>query len=332
MTQNLPGTGKYYEELKRVARILEIVQLISISPRRYLRRDLANQFEVSERMIQKDFDVIRHSLRLPLKHSKQGYYFENIPRLPAVQYSLTEGLALLLAVQAARQVTAIDSPELAAAIARLEALFPSEFSSFLSQLNHQPGIRTNRDQQQEMLLLLQRALVYGRKVRIVYETLSRDRAISERTVRPYDLLLHSLNWHLIGYCEWREAPLMFKVARIHEAELLDDRYRIPADYDRDEYMGEKTFGILRGESEEAAEVVLRFDSQAGYWAKEEYWHPSQEAEEQEDGSILFMLEVTVTPELVRKILYYGSSVEVLAPAILRERVAEEHRKAAEIYQ
>ena len=51
------------EETKRTTRILEIVRIIATAPRRYLRRDLAQRFEVSERMIQKDLDVIRHGLR-----------------------------------------------------------------------------------------------------------------------------------------------------------------------------------------------------------------------------------------------------------------------------
>ena len=51
------------EETKRTSRILEIVQIIATAPRRYLRRHLAHRFEVSERMIQKDLDVIRHGLK-----------------------------------------------------------------------------------------------------------------------------------------------------------------------------------------------------------------------------------------------------------------------------
>ena len=46
--------------------------------------------------------------------------------------------------------------------------------------------------------------------------------------------------------------------------------------------------------------------------------------------ILFKLHVVITPEFVRWLMYYGSKVEVLEPASLRERVAEEHRKAADL--
>ena len=318
------------EETKRTSRILEIVRIIATAPRRYLRRDLAQRFDVSERMIQKDLEVIRHGLKLSLLHSPDGYYFEEVPRLPTLQYTFAEGLALLLAVQAARQVSGIGSTELAAAVARLEALFPAEFTPLLRQVVAQPVVTAQREHRQQMLMLLNRALVEGRKVRMVYETRSRGGKVSERVVHPYHVMPYVRSWQLIAHCERREAVLMFKVDRIQEATLLDERYRIPADFDPEAYMG-AAWGAMRGEAGEPVDVVLRFGPEAGAWVAEEYWHSSQQAEEQPDGSVLFKLHVAVTPEFVNWLLYYGSRVEVLEPMSLRDRVAEEHRRATEVY-
>lgn len=320
-----------YEETKRTSRILEIVQIIAIAPRRYLRRDLADRFEISERMIQKDLDVIRHGLKLPLMHSREGYYFEEMPRLPVLQYTFAEALALLLAVQAARQVSGVGSVELAAAVARLEALFPSEFTPLLRQMVSQPLTTVRREHRQQMLMLLNRALLEQRAVRIIYETRSRGGVVSERVVRPYHIMPYVRSWQLIAHCERRGAILMFKVDRIQEATLLDERYSIPSDFDVDEYMG-LGWGAMRGGSGEPVDVVLRFGPEAGQWVSEEYWHASQEAEELPDGRVLFKLRIaTITPEFVNWVLYYGSRVEVLEPEDLRERMVEEHRRAVEIY-
>ncbi len=319
------------EETKRTSRILELVQIIATAPQRYLRRDLAARFEVSERMIQKDMEVIRHGLRLYLLHSPEGYYFEEVPRLPALQYTFAEALALLLAVQAARQVSGVGSVELAAAVARLEALFPPEFTPLLRQAVGQPVVTAQREHRQQMLMLLNRALVEGRKVRLVYETRSRGGAVSERVVQPYHIMPYVRSWQLVAYCELREAVRMFKVDRIQEATLLDEHYTIPNDFDVEAYMG-AGWGAMRGEAGEPVDVVLRFGSEAGRWVAEEYWHSSQQAEEQPDGSVLFKLHVAVTPEFVNWVLYYGSRVEVVKPPGLREQVAQEHGRAAEMYE
>ncbi len=330
MGHDLPGLGRPYEEMKRTSRILELVQIIAVAPCRYLRRNLAEYFEVSERTIQKDLEVIRHGLVLSLRHSPEGYYFEEVPRLPTLQYTFAEALALLLAVQAAWQVSGIGSAELAAAVARLEALFPPEFTPLLRQIVSQPVLTAQREHRQQMLMLLNQALIEGRKVRMVYETRSRGGEVSERVVRPYHIMPYVRSWQLIAYCERREETLMFKIDRIQEATLLDERYSVPDDFDLDAYLGE-TWGMMRGEAGEPVDVVLRFEPEAGHWVVEEYWHPSQQVEEQPDGSLLFRLHVAITPEFVHWLLYYGSRVEVLEPLELRDKIVEETRRLARIY-
>jgi hypothetical protein len=46
MSLNLPGRSRPYEEMKRTSRILELVRIIAVAPQRYLRRDLAERFEI----------------------------------------------------------------------------------------------------------------------------------------------------------------------------------------------------------------------------------------------------------------------------------------------
>jgi predicted DNA-binding transcriptional regulator YafY len=325
----LARSERRLEETKRIARILQMVELIARQPRRHLRRDLAARFEISERMLQKDLEVIRHGLRLALERTPAGYYFDAMPRLPSTQFNFQEALALLLATRAARQATGIDTADLAAAITRLESLFPEEFRPMLQKLIGAPARTAQSGHRHRMLALLHHALMDGRKVRVLYETRSRGGEVNERVVRPYHIMPYVRSWHLIAYCEWRQAPLMFKIDRIHEATILDDHYRIPKDFDVDGYLG-MTWGIMRDPSKTPENVVLRFAPDAGRWVGEEYWHKSQQLEELEDGRILFKLHVVITPELVSWLLYYGSKVEVLEPPSLRGRVADEHRKAADM--
>ncbi|MEW6573829.1 MAG: WYL domain-containing transcriptional regulator [Bacillota bacterium] len=324
----LPGAGRL-EETKRVSRIIELVQIIAASPRRWSRQDLAARFEVSERMIQKDLQIIRHGLKLQLVRSPEGYYFGKTPVLPVLQFTFAEALALLLAIQAARQLSGLGSAELAAALGRLEALFPRELAALLRQAGNPPPVTAQREHRQRMLMLLNRALVEGRKVRMVYKTHSRGGEVSERVVCPYHVMPHVRSWHLIAYCEWRQEVLIFKVDRIHEAEMLDNRYRVPEDFDLAAYLG-PAWGIMRGAAGEPVDVVLRFAPEAGRRVAEEQWHASQQVEEQPDNSVLFRLRIPITPDFVNWLLYYGSRVEVLAPPELRAELAEEHRRAAEM--
>lgn len=59
--------------------------------------------------------------------------------------------------------------------------------------------------------------------------------------------------------------------------------------------------------------------------KERRWHTSQRVINKSDGTIELSLEVGITPDLVQWVLGFGSSVEVLEPSILKEKL----QKAAE---
>ncbi len=316
------------EETKRTARILEILQLIAIRPRHFRRADLARYFELSERMIQKDLDIIRHGLKLPLCNDGHGYYFERLPSLPTTAYSFSEALALLAAARTAQAIPGINSAELAAAIARLESLFPPEVARLAREAADTLPRRAVKAHRQTMLALLHRALAERRQVRMLYATGSRDGQVAERIVEPYHIMVYGRSWHLIAYDHRRREVLQFKVDRVQEAEILDTTYTVPQDFDLDAYLGD-AWGLMRGAAGKPERVELLFEPQAGRWVAEETWHKSQQSEVLPNGRVRVTFYVGVTPEMVNWLLYYGSRVQIVEPAWLRKRVAEEHRRAWE---
>lgn len=318
------------QEIKRTSRVLQIIHLIALRPRQYRAKDLAQQFEISERMVKKDIQIIRHGLRLALCSSRRGYYFDETPQLPAVSYRFTEALALVQAAQVSRQVAGISSTDLAAAVARLIALFPPEFADLFKRLSRRPHMTAEGAHRQQMLQLLNQSLLEGRKLDIVYRTARRQGETSQRVIRPYHIMPYVRSWQLIAYCENRQDVIMFKADRIQKATLLDAAYEIEGGFDLDAYMGD-AWGVIRAVDMQPEEVVLHFTPDAGRWVAEEYWHKSQRVEERTDGSVIFRLNIAVTPDFVNWILYYGSKVEVISPDHLRSAIAAEHRLAVERY-
>lgn len=61
------------------------------------------------------------------------------------------------------------------------------------------------------------------------------------------------------------------------------------------------------------------------------WDETECKEAQPDGGLVLRMRVPVNVGLLRFVLQYGSECEVVAPAGLRERVAEEMRRGAERY-
>ncbi len=300
------------EETKRTARILELIQIIALRPCEYSRRRLAERFEVSERMIQKDLEMIRHGLKLSLCNEGNGYFFEQLPHLPTTFYSFTEALALLTAARTAQVIPGVNSAELAAAIARLEPLFPTEFRQMLRQATEQLPAAAEGGERQRMLTILHRAWIERRQVRISYATSSRAGELKQRVVQPYTIIPYGRSWQMIAYDDLRRDVIQFKVDRVRAAVLLDETYAIPESFDLESYLG-NGWGIMRGEAHEAEDVVLLFEPEAGRWVAEEQWHRSQKAETQADGFVRVSFHVGVTPEMVSWLLHYGARVAVVEP-------------------
>ncbi len=314
------------DETRRTARVLEIIQQIAVAPGRWSRRALAERHEVSERMIQKDLYLIRHRLGLELKHDGEGYEFAHLPKLPTLTYSFNEALAIITAVRIARMVPGANSTDLAAAVARLQSVFPPELQPLLHEATDRLPVEATHGRRHEMMSLLHRALVEGRQVWMVYATGSRDGEVKERIVEPYHIMPYSRSWYLVAHDSLRGAVLDFKLDRIREARLLDAIYAVPTDFDIDDYLGDN-WGIMRDAGPPAEGVSLLFTSEVGRWMSEEQWHKSQQVEILPDGRVRVRFFVSVTPEMIRWLLFYGADVFVEQPVWLREQVREAHQAA-----
>lgn len=309
-------------ETTRVSRILEIIWNISRSPRTWTRRRLAEQFEVSERMITNDLEVIKHGLKFDLENDRgRGYYFARVPQLPSVSYSLSEALALVLAAQSARRIGGIPHADLSSAIARLSSVFPPEMRSLIERLDSGES-GSAYEHREEMLAICTQAVSGNRRLRITYAAASRDDEETTRVVDPYAVVPYVRSWHLIAYCHLRKDVRTFKLDRLRHAEETGQRFTPDPEFDVEEYLS-SGWGLMRGMTEPAQDVELIFSPTSGRWVAEELWHSSQETAWLEDGRLCFRVHIQITPEFQRWVFRYGSEVTVVRPASLRQWVHDE---------
>jgi predicted DNA-binding transcriptional regulator YafY len=151
---------------------------------------------------------------------------------------------------------------------------------------------------------------------------------TEREVSPQRLVHYRDNWYLDAWCHLRNDLRSFAVDAIRDARLEDGRAKEIADAQLDEHLG-AGYGIFAGARVEWA--TLKFTPEAARWVASQSWHPSQRTRVEKDGSYVLELPYAEMPELVMEILKFGADVEVLAPASLRERVAQALAQAARQY-
>jgi len=117
-----------------------------------------------------------------------------------------------------------------------------------------------------------------------------------------------------------------------DIEFMRDRLRAPLVYLADKrgyaYI-RKNFGLLS--QDVCIEVCLKFSPDIVPYVSEQIWHPEQKQRSDADGNLCLTFNVADFREVKREILKYGSGVEVLSPAALRDEVRREIEKMLKIY-
>ncbi|MGH2409359.1 MAG: helix-turn-helix transcriptional regulator, partial [Chloroflexota bacterium] len=318
------------EDTKRFARILTIITLIGNAPRRWTRSGLAAKFGRSERRIDKDLDLIRNGLCYEIARVREGYYVTRAPELRAIHYTTPEALALIGALHLARGTGAIDAASLGAALARTEEALPGALQVLVRPLRpSENGQTPQQAHRAQMAGLVLRAMAEQRCLSVDYASASRGGARVPRVPRPYALAPYEGSWMLSAHDNIHGTVRDFKVDRIHQATLLEERYTIPATFDLASYQG-SGWGALRGDAGEPVEVVPRFNAEEGRRVRDERWHPSQRETPLPNGGWQLTYHVGINDELVRWIFHWGTGCRVVGPEELRAKVAAQARAIAAV--
>ncbi|MDR3509450.1 MAG: WYL domain-containing protein [Caulobacteraceae bacterium] len=143
-----------------------------------------------------------------------------------------------------------------------------------------------------------------------------------RSVTPFGIMFGHNNY-LVAAELGQTEPRTFRLDRMADLQALDVAASPPADFDLQDFAG-RSFGIYQGGRED---VVLRIAADRADDALRWRFHPSQTVEPQADGSVIVRFTAAGMLELAWHLFTWGASVRVLAPASLRELLAQELRRA-----
>jgi proteasome accessory factor BC len=172
---------------------------------------------------------------------------------------------------------------------------------------------------------LEGAISKQRTIKFPYYSISRNRQ-SERTVNPYGLLSDNGSWYLIGQDLDRKDIRTFRVSRIRGdirfATRRERDFRIPADFDIDEYRGRPPWQI--GDIVGEARVELAGDT--AWWVDRAYGNAGRLEDD------VFATDYSSAPQLAAWILRQDGRAIPLEPDELRREVAQALRTVRDLHQ
>ncbi len=297
-------------------------------------RTFIERFEVSERTVLNDIEFLKVRLHAPLAYSRsqRGYFYTDKDwKLPTL--SATEGqlLALFLSVELAQRYlgTNFEQP-LRDAIQQITDLLPSQIQISMSELAHHYSIRPGASAKTppETLVALEQAIQNRHPVDMVYFTAKSGKE-NRRVVHPYHLFNMRGEWYLVAYDLLRQNIRQFALPRIRSWHILtEEHFELDPTFSLEAYFHE-SFQAEHGD--QIVEVVLLFDAYQARYIKERTWHPSQETQDQPDGSMVMRFKTGALAEVQRQIMSYGRHVKVLAPDSLAIAVRDELYATLQLY-
>jgi predicted DNA-binding transcriptional regulator YafY len=288
-----------------------------------LMRSLPADFACHVRTIRRDLQALE--ARFPIYTDRIDGWVRwklvaGFSRVPAVQFSATELMALVFTRDLARPLEGTPIKEsLDSALVKAAAALPEAADAYVQALHSwfSAGIGPHKSykEHRDKIDQLARAITKHRTIEMRYYTAGRDK-VTRRKVDPYHVWYASGALYLIGYCHLRRDVRMFAVDRIQTLTVTALPCQMPLSFNVEEYV-KGALTVMRGPE---VEVELCFDKQTSAWAKDRVWHPSQKATIGSNGRLTLVLQVADTPELLGWILSFGVGVRVVRPDTLRRQV------------
>lgn len=316
----------------RTARLLNVAVMLNQSLRGLTVHEIARLCNVCVRTTYRDLRALQEELKVPVWQEGNLYGLAPGYFLPPINLTLQEAMALFLASRLTSRYADERDPYIESAFTKLGAILPQPIAEHVQETVKAMAERPADQDFARVFEILTTAWARRRRVRIGYQWTKADgsaQKVYERLLDPYFIepsgLGHSC--YVIGFDHFSQQIRTFKIERIHDIELTNDEYTIPEDWSAGDYL-RLSWGIVH---DDEVEVRIRFSRAVAARVKEAIWHPTQQLQDEPDGSLLFTVTVAGTMEITPWILSWGAQAEVLAPPALRDQLGEIARKQATIY-
>lgn len=314
----------------QVERQLHILSILSESRKGYTIEEISIRLErlgivVHTKTIRRDIDVLSETFFIyeDLQNDKVHYLSQEFA-LKNITLSPSELVSIHFISELLKSYSFLDIGTTAAGIIdKIIGSLPKVSKSFITSLQDKIAVSISeiiceKEVDKEFLRIIRDAISLNKRLMLSYYSFTSD----EMTVRkfdPYTIEIHEGCYHLIGYCHLRSAVRNFRVARIKQIETLDEEFERPVNFYRE--FQKNRFKYLTGE--DRILLKIRFRKDIARFIKEYEAQNADLIRDLDDGSILFEKRTTLSPDIIKWVLGFGAGAEVLAPAVLREKILKE---------
>lgn len=273
--------------------------------------ELAEKFEVSRRTILRDVEDLNRA-GIPIV-SSQGY---------------DGGISIMENYKIDK--TLLSKGEMAAILAGLQGLDSVSSTNIYRQLIHKLSAKASSNIAVDGNIIIDLSMwdksAVSQKIELIKGAIDSNQIIeftyyspngtADRRIEPYRLVFQWSSWYVWGYCTKREDYRMFKLSRITNLYVVNEKYSAR---DIPEYTCDK-LRHTRG----TVEAAVKFDKSVK-WRLIDEWG-CDNFEEDTEGNIVIKFTWSDKDSLFNWILTFADSAEFISPLEMREEFADKVRK------
>lgn len=307
----------------------EMLRQLSASHRGISVRELAAEYEVSEKTIRRDLDALTQArfdvVSTSIERGQKLWRIQDASALVTGKLSLGEVAALYLGRRFLEPLAGTTLWESAqSAIVKLQQQFSPEALKYLESLagtlRETEFGQSDYSERADVIDTLMASVNESHVTRVLYHPL-RSETPEVYELKPLGLVWHRATLYLVATHADRPEPRHFKVDRIRDVTPTSEPFTRPPDFSLQEHL-EHSLGIYQTNAS-LTEVRIQFSAAVARYVTEHHWHHSQQIKEQPDGSLIVTLQLTDLTEVKSWVLSFGAEARVLAPAPLIVSVRKE---------
>lgn len=318
------GDKKTLEEALRAQRLVEIFKTL-LEEGQITKELICEKFNVSKRTAERDIELLKSvsGLFIEGKRIKDKWYYclpdDYINKQKFINEH-QELITLLLSLALCHFSSTAEKGLKEKFATALKSVFPFQLAEELFYYHDEaPYLEPLRLEELKMLMnaykdkkLLSLKLRDGKKINF----------------KLFKIIHYVDEFYMAGQESKGGDIVILSLHDLKEIKTLKKTYSIPVDFSIEKHL-ESAFGIIPGKEEE---VVLQVNKEIADYIKQRLWHPSQQIEEQNNGSIILKMHVAINEELIKWILGYGERIKVLKPEGLKNSIKREAEKTLAQYK
>ncbi len=298
-------------------------------------RDLAESCEVSRRTIHRDLDRLERA-GIPVQYHvlRQGYCLGHSIESTATGLSEREVTALVVASETAAGLGAMGLSSVArSAVDKLIRILPgpsrARVASIMETLEPIAQPRIAEPDRKAVHASVMEALASRKQARLCYAPADSDGVVTTK-LAIYRLVLVNSAWCLVGRSTLHRGVVLLEMDWIRDVAVTEDPSEIPPRFSSSRFLTSKRAGAAVAldawpKIERVYDVRLRLTHAAAMEIPQTPIHPSQRITpftEERGAGVYVTFQMTTLEPLVGWVLSLGTSVDVLSPPELGERVRD----------